>query len=182
MNFLKKSFSLIELLIFLSLLLIIVAVCVPRFDFFNKYLLSHDLDKLYMLFTYLHQKSIASNKKHVLTLDLAKNGFTYFSTTPVSEKLSEKISFGFIDGAMGPPASPTKKIEKPVYVERPINNTDRNTDNMIGFWPDGRITPGTLYLVDKAHKYMGALTCSVSQVSYIRRYRYENFRWKCLEN
>ena len=182
MKFLKKSFSLFELCVFLSIVLITVTIAVPRSDFFNEYLLSHDLDRLYVLFTYLQQKSIASNKKHFLTFNLQNNSFMYFSTVPVTENLSGKVIFGFIDGVMGPPANPVKNIEKPIYLEKIINNSDRKLNIEFGFWPDGRITPGTIYLVDKSHKHMGALTCSVSRVSYIRRYKYYNNRWERLKN
>ena len=114
---LKKSFSLVELLIFLSLILVLVSVAVPRFDFFNNYLLSHELDKLFVTFSYLQQKAIAGNKKYSITFDLVDNSYSYHSgsSVTVSElvttKLSDKVSFGFIEGVMGPPSSPTKMIE-----------------------------------------------------------------------
>jgi len=183
---LRKSFSLIELLIFLSLILVLVTVSVPRLDFFNNYFLSHELDKLFVTFSYLQQKAIASNKKYSITFDLVDNSYSYQSgslvTVPelVTIKLSDKVSFGFIDGVMGPPSSPTKKIEKSINLEKVINNSDRKFSKEVSFWPNGRISHGTIYLVDKSHKRMGALTCSVSQVSYIRRYKYENSGWKIL--
>ncbi|KKQ11546.1 MAG: hypothetical protein WCS92_03285 [Candidatus Babeliales bacterium] len=181
---LRKSFSLVELLIFLSLILVMVTVAVPRLDFFNNYFLSHELDKLFVTFSYLQQKAIAGNKRYSITFDLVNNSYSYQAgssvTVPelVTTKLSDKVSFGFIDGAMGPPSSPTKKIEKFINLEKNINNSDRKLREEVSFWPNGRISHGTIYLVDKSHKSMGALTCSVSQVSYIRRYKYENSVWK----
>lgn len=184
---LRKSFSLIELLIFLSLILVLVAVAVPRFDFFNNHLLSHELDKLFVTFSYLQQKAIAGNKKYSIIFDQVSNCYSYqvdnsqVENSSVKVKLSEGVRFGFIDGVMGPPSSPTKKIEKPINLEKIINNSDRKLESQVTFWPDGRISHGTIYLVDKTYKCMGALTCSVSQVSYIRRYKYENLRWVILE-
>ena len=181
---LRKSFSLVELLIFLSLILVMVTVVVPRLDFFNNYFLSHELDKLFVTFSYLQQKAIAGNKKYSITFDLVNNSYSYQSgcsvTVPelVTTKLSDKVSFGFIEGVMGPPSSPTKKIEKFINLEKNINNSDRKFSEEVSFWPNGRISHGSIYLVDKSHKSMGALTCSVSQVSYIRRYKYENSVWK----
>jgi hypothetical protein len=174
-------------MILLSLIVATVSVAIPRFDFFNNYLLSYELDKLFVTFCYLQQKSIAGNKKCFVVFDQVKNSYSCYSQTPnftyeiCSAKLCDKIGFGFIDGVMGPPGNPTKKIEKFISLENVINNTDRNTYDSFSFWPDGRITHGSIYLVDKANKSMGALTCSVSQVSYIRRYKYENLKWKSLK-
>lgn len=183
---LRKAFSLIELLIFLSLILVMVTVAVPRLDFFNNYFLSHELDKLFVTFSYLQQKAIAGNKKYSITFNLADNSYSYQSENPVNisefvtTRLSESVAFGFIEGVMGPPSNPTQKIEKSINLEKIINNSDRKLSEQVSFWPNGRISHGTIYLVDKSHKHMGALTCSVSQVSYIRRYKYENSRWEML--
>ncbi len=190
LNRIQKSFSLIEILIFLSLILVLAAVAVPRLDFFNKYLLSHEMDKLFVTFSYLQQKAIAGNKKYSIIFDQINNRYTYqvensqAESSNITVQLSDGVRFGFIDGVMGPPSSPTKKIEKAINLEKIINNSDRKQEgepvDRVSFWPDGRISHGTIYLVDKSYKYMGALTCSVSQVSYIRRYRYENLQWKIL--
>lgn len=181
---LKKSFTLIELLVYLSLLLLIIAITIPRFSFFDKHLLTHELDKLFATFTYLQQKSIASNKRITLTLDQNSNSYSYLSqnSNVTTEQLSDQIIFGFIDGAMGPPGNPSQKIRFPINLEHPLNNSDRQDNPTVIFKPNGRISPCTLYLRDKTNKNMGALTCSVSQVSYIRRYLYDNFKWKNLEN
>lgn len=176
---LKKSFSLVELLIFLSLILVMVTVAVPRLDFFNNYLLSKELDKLFVTFSYLQQRAIAGNKKYSIIFDQINNCYSYQTeNSNIRIQLADGVIFGFIDGVMGPPSSPTKKIEKFISLEKNINNSDRKFNNEVSFWPSGRISHGTIYLVDKSHKSMGALTCSVSQVSYIRRYKYENSVWK----
>ena len=160
----------------------------PRFDFFNNYLLSHELDKLFVTFSYLQQKAIAGNKKYSIIFDQINNSYSYqlensqFENSEILQyKLSDGIRFGFIDGVMGPPSNPTKKIEKSINLKKLLIIQIEILDDRVSFWPDGRISHGTIYLVDKAHKYMGALTCSVSQVSYIRRYKYENLQWEILE-
>ncbi|MFH1253878.1 MAG: hypothetical protein V1646_00410 [bacterium] len=176
---LRKSFSLVELLIFLSLILVMVTIAVPRLDFFSNYLLSHELNKIFVTFSYLQQKAIASNKKYSIVFDQINNSYSYQAeNSNIMIQLAEGVSFGFIDGVMGPPSSPTKKIEKFINLEKIINNSDRKHGDEMSFWPNGRISHGTIYLVDKSHKRMGALTCSVSQVSYIRRYKCENSVWK----
>jgi type II secretory pathway pseudopilin PulG len=177
----KKSFSLIELLIFLSLILVMVTVAVPRLDFFSNYFLLHELDKLFVTFSYMQQKAIASNKKYSITFDQITNSYSYMvENSNIMTQLADGVSFGFIEGVMGPPGNPTKKIEKSINLEKIINNADSNFNNEVSFWPNGRVSHGTIYFVDKSHKRMGALTCSVSQVSYIRRYKYENLRWEIL--
>lgn len=181
---LKKSFTLIEILVVLSLLLVVVAITAPRSLLFNNYLLSYELEKLFITFTYLQQKAIAGNKKLVLEIDQTNNKYSFsFQNSPATtENLSDHITFGFIKGVMGPPSNPSKKIEKSINLEHIINNSNSQNNSSIKFWPNGRITPCTIYLCDKLHKYMGALTCSVSQVSYIRRYICYNFKWEILKN
>jgi type II secretory pathway pseudopilin PulG len=180
----KGAFTLIELLVFLSLLLVVVVITAPRLYFFQNYLLKHELTRIFATFTYLQQKSIACNKKITLTLEQANNSYSYIfqDTTVCNEQLSNGIVFGFIPGVMGPPGNPSQKIETPINLEQPINNYNRKNNSTINLWPDGRITPCTIYLSDKSNKYMGALTCSVSQVSYIRMYMLYNSKWKILEN
>jgi hypothetical protein len=156
----------------------------PVHYLFQDYLLKHELNKIFATFTYLQQKAIAGNKKITLTLEQTNSSYSYLfqDATVYNEQLSSGIFFGFIPGVMGPPGNPFKKIEKPVNLEHPINNSGRKNNSAINFWPDGRITPCTIYLSEKSHKYMGALTCSVSQVSYIRIYMLYNSKWKILEN
>ncbi len=178
------AFSLIELLVFLSLLVVVIVILPSRLYVFKNYLLKHELNKLFATFIYLQQKAIASNKKITLALDQINNSYSYIfqDATTCNEQLSNGIIFDFIPGTMGPPGDPSKKIENPINLEQPINNSNIKNNTDINFWPDGRITPCTIYVSDKSNKYMGALTCSVSQVSYIRRYICYNCKWMILEN
>ena len=70
---------------------------------------------------------------------------------------------------MGSPGSPTHRIEKAITFP----------GSKIHFYPTGIISSGTAYLVDKNKQYMYALSNAVSQVSYLRFYRYDG-GWKLL--
>lgn len=180
----KRAFSLIEVLIVLSLIVVILTVSIPRFEFLNEHILSFELEKLFTIFIYLQQSAIASNKILFFVINEKDQSYVY-STGPTKikkERLADKIKFGFIDGVCGPPGNPIKRIDKAINLESHLTSANIKENNIIKFLPSGRITAGTIYLVDKVKKHMAALTSSVSYVSYIRKYKYENFKWRSLEN
>ena len=77
----------------------------------------------------------------------------------------------------------------PVFVDCVLNNLNIDVSKIekaitfpgyaIHFYPTGIISSGTVYLVDKKKKCMYALSNAVSQVSYLRLYRYDG-RWKLI--
>jgi len=83
--------------------------------------------------------------------------------------LPAKVFFGFMPGAKGPPASANKLILKSITF----------TNNRIIFYPTGIISAGTVYLIDQAKQVMYALSNGVSQISFLRTYRY-NGSWQPL--
>ena len=173
----QPSFSIIELMIVLSALTVLVAITVPRFLDLKKRALIHDLEYLSMVCSYLQQKAIASHKTLYLTFNQTNQCYVYqglknkITTIP----LSSGILFGFIEGVKGPPGDPTKAITSSITFE-----SEKQEIYHITFFYDGKISPGTVYLVDTKKKFMGALTCTLSQVSYIRKYLYNKIQWTVL--
>jgi len=113
----------------------------------------------------LAQEAIAQNKQISLNIDQKNNLYSWPEQTI---KLSPKVKFGVIPGTLGPPSSPKKEI----------TNATTFAENKIIFYPDGRISPGSAYVVDAARQIMYAVTVSVASVSYVRLYRYANNRWQ----
>lgn len=166
---LKKSFTLIELLIVLTLTLLVCSLAIPHFIGDSRQALYHDLDKLSVIFAYMQQRALASNQEQQLFFDIKNNSYFFINngkTTVFS--LSPKIIFGYLPGSFGPPASPVSPITNPITF-----SIDKKGAIFVQFNPNGNIKPGSLYIIDKQKNSMGALTCSVSQVSYVRQYTYK---------
>ena len=91
-------------------------------------------------------------------------------------KLPEVIKFGFLLGAKGPPSSPSTPINSGITFKKVEDNVYKAL-----FYADGKIQAGTVYLIDKDQQFMMALTCPISQVSCIRKYRCDSGKWICLK-
>lgn len=83
--------------------------------------------------------------------------------------LGKGFELGFLPGVKGPPSSPTSLITSAVTYP---NNT-------ITFHPDGSMSAGTIYFVDRNKTMMFALTSPVAHVSYLRLYEYDG-AWRRL--
>ena len=175
-KYFKRAFSLIEILVCISILLVLASTTIPRFFDVDKALLMHELDKLFVTFSYVQQKAIASNTQQMIRFELVTNSYFYLNQAhkQVPQALANSIKFGFLKTAKGPPSTPVNFIKKPITFE------NQKTPLQVIFYPDGKITPGSLYLVDKKEKNMVALTCSISQVSYVRKYVYNKSTWVCI--
>ena len=173
----KKSFSIIELLIVMTAVIFLFTLTIPRVSVMNRFVLQNEIDKLLTTFSFLQQRAVASNKLQDIVFNLNDNSYSYNlrNDKRFVHKLPRIIKFGFLPNVLGPPAKPKKKIVDPVSFKK-INEKEYQ----VLFFTDGRVYPGTIYLVDIDQKNMMALTCPVSQISYIRKYRYDSGRWACL--
>ena len=163
---LKKGFTLIEAMVVLCLFAFIATLGMMQLSFLDSTIAHAEVDKLVAACSYLRQKAIATNAELVLTFDEQKNEYR---CDGVRETLSQRISFGFLPNAFGPPGSPTHKIGKAITFAQ----------SSIHFYPTGIISSGTVYLVDKQKQCMYALSNAVSQFSFLRLYRYDG-KWKPL--
>lgn len=164
-NYWDKStaFSIIELAATLALIVLLLAIIIPRQNFFTDVLLKNELEHLFTTFSYLQQKAIASNQPQTLLFNEKNNSYSWPLGARVAvHTLSPQVQFGYVKNTKGPPSSPKKQIIKSITFK----------ENSVIFSPDGKITPGTVYLVDNKKKFFKALTCPIAQVSFIRKYRY----------
>lgn len=164
MKNLSPAFTLIEISIVLALLMLIMTISLPGIWFLKQQTVACELEKLNMAFAYLQQAAITSNKNLNLKFDLSTNSYSYEN---YHEKLSKKIIFGTISGVKGSPSTITQTISNPITF----------TNNQVTFYANGKIQPGSVYLVDSAKQFMFALTIPVSQVSFIRKYKYQDNKW-----
>jgi prepilin-type N-terminal cleavage/methylation domain-containing protein len=163
----KKGFTLIEVMVVVCLFVVIATLGIMQVSFLDSTILHAETNKLAAVCSYLRQKAIATNAECVLTFDVGKNEYR---CGEIREVLPQRVSFGFLPKALGPPGSPSHKIEKAITFP----------GNSIHFYPTGIISSGTVYLVDKGKQYMYALSNAVSQFSYLRLYRYDG-KWKLIE-
>jgi len=169
----KMGFSLLELLVTLALITLVFTITIPRFLFFNSLIMHNEINKLFVTFTYLQQKAIASNHEQELRLCPHDNSYSYQQNQKtVTTTLAHIVHFGFLKEVKGPPSSPKTPITHPITFKQ---NAEKKY--VVTFFPDGNVSPGTIYVVDRKQKIMNALTCSMAPVSYIRKYNYTDGRW-----
>ena len=105
-----------------------------------------------------------SNKQQDVYFDIANNRYTFNGTVCT---LPSQIMFGVIPGVKGPPSLPKKLVAKPITFK----------GSRISFFPEGIISSGTIYVTDRYKKFLYAISCSVSQVSYLRKYAFNDNKW-----
>jgi type II secretory pathway pseudopilin PulG len=172
----KHAFTLIELLIVATIIMFLCVIGIPTITTDNEYFLQQELEKITIVIHSLQQTAIVSQIPQTIAIEPAANHYSFIKNAQkVAFSLHPALSFGFLP-TYGPPADPVGPIthiatfpeEKGVFYIKILSN--------------GKISPGAVYIVDKQQKSMGALTCGVSQVSYIRRYVYKTNQWQLLTN
>ncbi len=173
----RNGFSLLELVITLSIFVTILFFTIPRFSFVSSFIINNEVDRLYSTFYFLQQKAIAINEEQKLYLDLSRNGYYYFgkNNNKCFHKFHNSVKFGILAGALGPPSKPRKKIKKVITFKKVDKNIFR-----VSFLSDGIISPGNLYLVSNDKKHLMGIGCPVSPFSFIKKYRYQNKVWVSL--
>jgi prepilin-type N-terminal cleavage/methylation domain-containing protein len=163
----KSGFTLIEVMVVLALFAFVVMLGMMQLTFLDNTIVHAEVDKLATVCSYVQQKAIASNSDQILVCDTENNKYRGDN---VNETLSSRVCFGFLPNVLGSPGSPARVINKAVTFP----------GSSIYFYPTGTISSGTVYLTDKSKKNMYALSNAVSQVSYLRLYRYDG-KWKLIE-
>lgn len=167
------AFTLIELLLVLTITLLLATLSIPSFFSSTEQEIVKELDKLEAIIVYLQQQAVATQKTHMIFFDQNQQGYLFDKNGKnVTFSFGNNICFGFLPTAYGPPGDPTAPIKQ--CIAFPINEKNIFFAKL---FPNGKISPGSLYITDKYKKHMGALTCSVSQVSYIRKYVYQSDKW-----
>ena len=163
----KQGFTLLEMIVVICLVGLIMTLGMMQLSFLDATIAHAELDKLSTACSFLQQHAIVTNNECVLMCNSEKNEYW---CDKVYEKLSHQISFGTLPGAKGAPGSASHVIQKPITF----------SDFQIHFYPTGIISSGTIYLIDKKKRFMYALSNAISQVSYLRLYRYDGI-WKLLK-
>ncbi|MFH0898514.1 MAG: prepilin-type N-terminal cleavage/methylation domain-containing protein [bacterium] len=169
----KKAFSLVELMVSISIIVIFSSFFIA-YSFENKScVVASELEKLFLTFSYLQQKAMASGQEQELFFDCNCNEYYYGMPNGkrCTTKLHSFVMFGFFRGSKGPPGKAVNEICTPVTF--PLKNNILTAT----FFPDGKISPGTVYLIDRNKKEMRALTSPIAPVFNLRKYRYDKEKW-----
>ena len=159
------AFTLIDLSITLALIACVATISLPVILNFQRFYVASQARVLQTTCWALQQQAIAKNKEFTLEFNEATNSYVI---TEQNNKLAPKVKFGLLPGLYGPPSSPSHKLASPITFEY----------KKIIFYPTGRISPGSVYLVDDNLQTLYAITVPVSSVSYIHVYRYHKAHWQ----
>jgi len=129
--------------------------------FLNRMVVRAELEHLYALSYYLQRKALMLHQPQQLTFDIKHHTYQANNKT---YRLPAHVRFGVASGVKGPPSTPEKLIVNPVTFP----------EHTVTFHSDGVIQAGTVYLTDTNRQCTYALSCSVSAVSYLRKYQYTN--------
>lgn len=172
----KSAFSLIELMLSITIILILFLIAAPKLSFMDDYFLYREQDVLCATIAYVQHKAIATNQSQILSFDLNKNSYTYsYPKSKIqTDKLLHGVSFGFLSGTKGPPSKPEALVTKAITFD-----IKKEIPKIICL-PNGAITSGTIYLLDKKKIKMIAVTIGITEIASIRKYAYEGNRWVML--
>src|SRR3990167_2038357 len=158
----KRGFLLIELLIGIAIIAIIAAITTPSLNFLNRQLLATEAEKLHLSFLHMQKIALLENKNK--EINFKDNSYT---TENQPHFLPIGIRFGFFNNIKGPPASPIQEITNAITFKK----------KKAVFYENGKVSPGSAYLIDEKNKLMYAVTVPVSEISYVRKYNLKNGSW-----
>jgi prepilin-type N-terminal cleavage/methylation domain-containing protein len=166
MNRLRHGFSLIELMITLTLCALIVTLTVVNVSFLHRGTVRNEVEKLYAACMYLQQRALSGNQECLLELDEQRQEYRFDGKV---ERLDLAVRFGAPSTVKGPPSEPRAIIKSAITFP----------GKHIIFYPDGVISSGTVYLTDTEKSTVYALSSAVAQISHLRKYGYTD-SWKLL--
>ena len=170
----REGYSLIEVSIVLTALLIMVAFCANLVFRTAETRLIDALRTLQIELFCLQQQALASNAQSRINFLLEKSAYQIIQ----SEKshiysLPQNIIFGVKTGTKGPPGKPTALITQPVHFENPYPLAAI-------IQAHGKISSGTVYLMHTSGRAAGAITITPHQIAHVRVYLFKNSAWEVL--
>jgi type II secretory pathway pseudopilin PulG len=166
------AFTILEMVLVLTLVTILCTISLPVFLDYDRQMVVQELEKIEVTLRYLQQRAMVTQRVQSLTLTATANSYRYNATHYV---MPQRICYGYLPSAYGPPGDPTAPI-----VSVATFPSFSPGIYSIKIFPNGKISSGALYMCTINKRRMGALTCTVSQVSYLRKYLYESNQWVLL--
>lgn len=190
MNKQMKAFTLIELLIAMSIVFIIASMSLPRLNIQTRRALLFELNSLSLIISLLQQKALASNQSQQIIIDTNTHSYTFPGKTKGrSYTLTQPLLFGFIDTIKGPPASPKRFITQSITFQQDYTNLMHHSKVAKGgpegiftitCAADGKLPSGSIYVIDQKKTIMGAVTVGIGEINALRIYLHENNHWEAI--
>ncbi len=158
-----KGFSLIELLLYITIFCLLAKLALVNVRFLQSAIVHAELDLLQNTCFYLQQLALTTGRTQELIFDENKEGYNYKNC---NHQFPPQIKLGTLAHAKGPPSAPTHPLPHPVTFDH----------NKIMFYPDGTISAGTVYFVDRDQNCLYALSSGIAHISFLRTYYYDG-KW-----
>lgn len=168
----NKGFTVIEVIISITILTLIFTLIAANVKFLNRFILRSEVDKLFSVFNYLKQRAFSTGKEQKLRFDIKNGCYEYDSHVCILPK--RYAEFGYHVQASGTPSKPNLKISKAVTFD----------GDTVVFYPDSVVDSGTVYMTDGERNFLYAISSGVGNVGYIRKYVYnfaDNAKWVLIE-
>ena len=160
MNQKQNGFSLIEVLIGIAITIIIVHLTLINTHYLKKAVAHTNIELLFTTCLYLQRLAITSNTIQELSFNEITNSYSYEADIHF---LAAPLCLGIMNGAKGPPSAPTTLLTTPItFINKKIT-----------FYPDGIISSGTVYLIDKTNNELYAISSGIAHTSFLRKYHYD---------
>jgi prepilin-type N-terminal cleavage/methylation domain-containing protein len=159
----NKGFSLIEMMVVLCVVAILISLATINMRFLNRAAIMTNIDVMYNACYCLQKTAMATNTTQELTIDALQHSF---ACADIKHQFPAMMQFGILPNVKGPPSAPLS------FLSAAITFVDRK----ILFYPDGTISAGIIYITDVDKSMIYALSCGVSSVSVLRKYRYDG-KW-----
>jgi Tfp pilus assembly protein FimT len=161
------GFALVPLLVGVAIFGVLLSLTLAQLSFLDQLLVRTELQVLYATICYAQQVAQTRGSPCTIRCDADTHQYHCDNRT---RTLPRSVTFGVKSGLYGSPGRNSVQVTKPITFD---NDCIRATAH-------GSINAGTVYLVDTGNRYQYALSSAVSQVSYIRCYRYDT-QWVMLK-
>ncbi|MBS1986432.1 type II secretion system protein [Candidatus Dependentiae bacterium] len=154
------GFTLITVLVSISIVVCLLSLALANISFLDRLLVRTELNLLHATCCYAQQMAQINHEPCEIVCDLEKNSYRCDNHRRV---LPQSVIFGVKQGVYGPPGNPHTRITKPITFQ----------DSRMRASVEGTLNAGTVYLVDTGKRYQYALSSAITQVPYVRCYRYD---------
>ncbi|MGB8467445.1 MAG: GspH/FimT family protein [Candidatus Babeliales bacterium] len=160
----RTGFSLLTLMLTVAAIALIATLVVTSSTHLASFLVRTDIQLLHACFQFARQQAMLYQKPVALTFDPPRHSYHCLDTTTA---LSRTTAIAVPSGVYGPPADPKTLIQSPITF----------ADNRILCYPNGTVSAGAVYLMNRLTRCVYAVTIPIAHEPVMHWYRYSNYQW-----